>query len=106
MKIRSMLLLVVAIVLATAPVALADHCVRCSSGRCAIAFTGGYFSCDDSGGTCKLSGSCGGPHPLIEEDWLVSEFTVVSVERLDEPQQPSPSEPRVASLETPQTAKR
>lgn len=101
------LLLVVAVVLMAAPVAMADHCVTCKSGQCAIAFSGGYLSCTQLANGCSLSGSCGGPHPLIEEEYFNSEFVVASVERLDEPRQPSSEATRVASLETaPQTAER
>ena len=82
MKKRLVVLLIVAIALAAAPAALADHCVTCKSGRCAIAFTGGYLSCTQLANGCSLSGSCGGPHPFTEEEFLATEFVVASVERL------------------------
>lgn len=92
-------LLVLAIVLASAPVAMADHCSICRNNNCRPAVTGGKPSCDIVSGVCTLSGlTCSGPHPVIEEPFA-SEFTVASVERLDEQQQPAPSEPRIASLE-------
>ena len=98
MKTRFVLLLVV-VALAAAPAALADHCVTCRNAKCSIAFTGGYQSCTQLANGCSLSGSCGGPHPFVEEEPFGAEFEVASVERLDEPQQPAASETRVASLE-------
>jgi hypothetical protein len=105
MKKRLVALVVLAVVLAAAPMAMADHCRKCSNNLCAIAFTGGYSSCDDSTGTCRLSGTCGGPHPFIEEEPFAAEFTVALVERLDEPKTAAP-ETAVASLEATETAKR
>lgn len=111
MKTRLLPLLILAlVVLSVAPIALADHCTTCKFGQCRPATTGGYWNCTSNGTTCTLSGACGGPHPVIEEP-LAADFVVVSVERLDEPQNPTPSETRVASLETeakpaPQTANR
>ncbi len=101
MKKPLLVLLIVALALAAAPVALADHCVTCRFGNCGFATTGGYQSCTDLGSTCSLSGSCGGPHPFTEtEEPLAIDFVVASVERLDEPQQPVTAETRVASAET------
>jgi hypothetical protein len=105
-------LLILAIVLTVAPAALADHCRICrlrSDGTytCWIAVNGGQPICDDFTvpGTCVLSGNtCTGPHPFVEEP-LAADFTVASVERLDEPQ-PSQSGTRIASLETPRAAHR
>lgn len=100
MKNRLLMLLVLAMIVAAAPMAMADHCVTCRNGKCAIAFTSGYWSCTQLANGCSLSGSCGGPHPFVEEqDYFSAEFTVASVERLDEPQQPAASETLVASLE-------
>ena len=104
MKKRLVLMLMVfAILLAMAPLAMADHCKTCKSNRCWPATLPAYYTCTDSGGTCILSGpGCGGPHPFTEEEPFAAEFIVASVERLDERQQPAPSEQtRVASLETP-----
>lgn len=111
MKKRLLGTLVIAVILvaAVAPVAMADHCRKCNiNQRCAIAVTGGKPICDDSSGTCVLQGTtCTGPHPLIEGDEsLAAEFTVASVERIDEPGSSAPSEPQVASLETAPPAKR
>ena len=103
MKKRLILLLTLAVVvvLATAPVAMADHCRKCEFNRCAIALTGGKPVCNDSGGVCVLQGQvCTGPHPFAPEEPFEADFVVASVERLDEPPQPAPSEPQVASLET------
>lgn len=104
MKRRLISLLILVLVLAiAAPIAMADHCRRCNPNqRCAIAGTGGFPFCDDSSGSCILTGQrCTGPHPLVEETFAAS-FTVASVERLDEPRTASP-ETRVASLETTRT---
>ena len=97
MKKRLALLLVLTFVLtAFAPLAMADHCRKCSGTRCVIAFTGGKPACDDSSGACVLSGPlCTGPHPR-EAEPLAVEFTVVEVERLDEPQT-AVTETRVAA---------
>ena len=105
MKKRLILLVVLALVVAVAPAALADHCVRCRNNACAIAFTGGALSCTVTGGTCTVSGTCSGPHPFIDEEPFAAEFTVALVERLDEPQTAAP-ETAVASLETTQPAHR
>ncbi len=88
------------------PVAMADHCRKCNTAgtRCVIAVNGGKPSCDDSSGTCVLTGlTCTGPHPLLEDDddALASKFVVASVERLDEAQ-PAADATRVASLGAPQ----
>lgn len=108
MKKRLVLMLMVfAIVLTVAPLAMADHCRTCKNGACRPATVPAYYFCDDSGGTCVLTGpGCGGPHPFTEEEPFAAEFTVASVERLDG-QQPTPDEQtRVASLETPAPAQR
>lgn len=98
MKTRIVLLLVV-VALAAAPVALADHCKTCRNGKCWFAVTGGYQNCTQLTNGCSLSGTCGGPHPFIEVEPLGAEFEVVSVERLDDGPQPGAAETRVASLE-------
>lgn len=100
MKKQLLVLLIVAIALAAAPVAMADHCVTCRNLKCAIAFTGGSLSCTQLANGCSLSGSCGGPHPFTEEEFFTTEFVVASVERLDEPQQPAADETRIASAVT------
>lgn len=100
MKKRLILMLMVfALVLASAPIAVADHCVRCRYGDCFPATLPAYYYCEDLGSTCSLSVSCGGPHPFTEEP-LAAEFVVASVERLDESQPAVSEQTRVASLET------
>ncbi len=101
-----LMLLTFAIVLTVAPIAMADHCTTCRNGNCWPATLPAYYFCEDLGATCKLTVACGGPHPFTEEVALASEYTVASVERLDE-QQPAPAEETlVASLETPAPAQR
>jgi hypothetical protein len=109
MKKRLISILVLAVVvLATAPVAMADHCQICNSNLlCRPASSGGKLNCVSTPTSCTLSGACGGPHPLIDVEDFAAEYTVASVERLDEPKSPaSETETRVASLETPQPANR
>jgi hypothetical protein len=98
MKKRLVLLFMVFAVAATlAPLAMADHCTTCRFGNCRPATVPAYYFCEDLGSTCRLTAPCGGPHPFTEEPFA-AEFTVVSVERLDDGQ---PAEQiRVASLET------
>jgi hypothetical protein len=81
---------------------MADHCSTCRNGNCRPATVPAYYFCEDLGPTCSLTGwGCGGPHPFTPEEPFAAEFTVASVERLDE-RQPAPAEQtRVASLETP-----
>jgi hypothetical protein len=105
MKKSVLLLMVLAIVLTAAPAALADHCRICKVRQgvpvCWPAVTGGQPICDDftNPGTCVLTGAtCTGPHPFTD-DTFAEDFSVASVERLDEPQTTSP-QIRVASLET------
>lgn len=102
MKQRLVLMLMLsALVLAVAPLAMADHCTTCRFGNCVPATLPAYYFCEDLGSTCSLSVACSGPHPFVEEPFG-AEFTVASVERLDD-QQPQPArseQTRVASLET------
>ena len=98
-------LVALAMVLAAAPDAMADHCWKCQNFTNCVPSTGyGTNYCSDYSGSCVLSGGyCGGPHPLIDtEEPLAAAFVVASVERLDEPQQPRADEGRVALLETTQ----
>jgi hypothetical protein len=94
-------LVILATVLAAAPDALADHCYRCYNGTTCGPSTGyGKQFCSDYSGSCVFYGyACDGPHPFMPEEPLAAEYVIVSVERLDEPQQPA-AETRVASLET------
>lgn len=100
MKKRLILMLMVfALVLASAPIAMADHCTTCRFGNCRPATVPAYKFCEDLGATCSLTTACGGPHPFSEET-LAAEFIVASVERLDESQPAQSEQTRVASLET------
>ena len=103
MRKRLVLLFVIfAMVLTVVPAAMADHCSTCKFGTCRPATVPAYYFCDDSGGTCNLSGwGCGGPHPFTDEEPFAAEFVVASVERLDERQPAPAAETRVASLQTP-----
>ncbi|HEY0143800.1 MAG TPA: hypothetical protein VGF48_23130 [Thermoanaerobaculia bacterium] len=108
MKKRLILMMMVfAIVLTFAPMAMADHCVTCRYGNCFPATVPAYYGCEDLGATCRMTGwGCGGPHPFTEEVPFAADFTVASVERLDQ-RQPAPAdETRVASLETPAPSQR
>jgi hypothetical protein len=104
-----LMLMVFAIVLTVAPMAMADHCTTCRFGNCWPATVPAYYFCEDLGATCRLTVACGGPHPFTAEP-LAAEFTVASVERLDQrldERQPAASEQtRVASLETPAPSQR
>ncbi|HYC88607.1 MAG TPA: hypothetical protein VEO54_05305 [Thermoanaerobaculia bacterium] len=111
MRKRLMLMLMVfAILLTMAPVAMADHCQTCNRfGNCRPATIPAYYFCEMVNGSCNLTGwGCGGPHPFTQEEPLAAEFTVASVERLDN-RLPAPAEQeqtRVASLETPAPSQR
>lgn len=108
MKTRLTLLLMLAlIVLATAPVAMANHCKICRPlwEACSQNATTGWTNCvwDESTNKCITSGSCSHTAALLQP--LAAEFQVASVERLDEPQA-NTNETRVATLETAPTAAR
>jgi hypothetical protein len=103
-------LLVLALVLAIAPNAMANPCEKCKPTPpdqiyCYGVTGNGFINCDTSQGTCIVSGFCTGGGGLTANDVqpLAAEFTVASVERLDEP---NTSETRVASLETAPTLNR
>ena len=104
MKKRMTLLLVLAIALATAPAAMANHCKRCRPlwEACALNTTSGWVNCvwDESINNCVTSVSCSHLSAAVIEP-LASEYAVASVERVDEAQpQTNADETRVASLET------
>lgn len=69
-----------------APGAMADHCVRCKISmefECNWGTNFGRTDCFSDGFSCILSGpACN--HQLAEAP-LAADFTVASVERLDEP---------------------
>jgi hypothetical protein len=100
MKKRLVLMLMVcAVVLTVAPLAMADHCITCKNGNCAVATRPAFSNCVDLGESCMLTVPCGGPHPFTEETFA-AEFTVASVERLDG-HPASAEQTRTALLETP-----
>lgn len=105
MKKRLVLMFMVfAVVLTVAPLAMADHCTTCRNGNCRPATVPAYYFCEDLGATCSLTVACGGPHPVAPEEPFAADFTVASVERLDQHNDRQPSrgeETQVASLETP-----
>ena len=104
MKKRLIPLLVFTIVLAVAPAAMANHCDRClpTLQKCVQVSNFGYQFCVFDAGW-HLENPCGS-HALPPSD-LAFEFTVASVERIDEPQTAA-SETQVASLETAKQATR
>ena len=114
MKKKWIVLLVgVALILSAAPSAMATHCWRCKvvGGGVSICVAatgqlGGREFCEDGSGVCQPSGDTCVPHGLAPEpEPLAAEFTVASVERLDEPQSAA-SETLVTSLETDTPSKR
>jgi hypothetical protein len=106
MKKQSILLLVLAIALMSAPVAMANHCERCRpvSQTCILWPNFGFEICDDIDG-CVVQFPCGDHPPQLQAEPLASEFTVAAVERLDGPE-PAEDTTRVASLATPSTLNR
>ena len=105
MKKRLIPLLVLTIVLAVAPAAMANHCERCRPvpQDCRIFSNFGYELCYWDATGCHVETPCG-DHSVASND-LSSEFAVASVERLDEPQTAA-SESLVASAETPKPVTR
>jgi hypothetical protein len=103
---RMIPLLVLALVM-TAAWPAAAACLRCRPTKqdCVPTLTTGYTHCewDVAAGECDRFGPCtaGG----LASEALSAEFTVASVERLDEAQ-PAPAEIRTTSLETTQPATR
>ena len=108
MKKRVLSLLVLSILLATAPAAMANHCERCRPliQACIVSQNFGFDYCEwTSETTCIVGTACGDHTAMAAAQSLASEFQVASVERLDEPQ-PNTNETRVASLETAPAPKR
>jgi len=99
-------LLVLAIAVTAAPAAMANHCTRCNPivEDCVHISNFGFEICefDPFTFTCYTELPCGS-HVVAEPEPLAAEFTVASVERIDEPKTPA-SETRIAALETPQPA--
>ena len=95
MKKRVISVLILSIVLAMAPAAMAQ-CLRCRPHQtCGPTTSGGFDFCYYIGPDCILGEYCG---TLAATQPLASEYEVASVERADEPQ-PNTNETRVASLE-------
>lgn len=104
MRKQWILLLVLAIALTSAPAALANHCERCRpiSQSCGIAANFGWEYCewDVFENNCYVETACGSHLGAALSAPLAADYTVASVERLDEPQ-PAADATRVASLATP-----
>ncbi|HYI10152.1 MAG TPA: hypothetical protein VEK57_13920 [Thermoanaerobaculia bacterium] len=103
MKRYGILLLVVAIALASAPAAMAK-CQRCKPAilACGDATIGGWEYCEWTwDNNCIVHTPCGTLAAAAPSESLAAEFIVAAVERLDEPQIAASETPAVASLETP-----
>jgi hypothetical protein len=81
MKKLTLLLVITLLALSAAPSAMA--CWRCKpiQGAC-IPVASGWLNCDEVIGGCNFSGAC--PGALAAETPLATDFTVASVERLDQ----------------------
>ena len=101
-------LLVLTLIVAIAPTALADHCERCRPvpQTCGPALTSssGYEICYEDAFGCHVEFPCG-PHAPDALTPLAAEFTVATVERLDEPKT-SAAEELIASIAAPLPANR
>jgi hypothetical protein len=97
MKTRVISLLILSIVLAAAPAAMAQ-CLKCRpiNHTCVPTTIGGFDSCYWLGPDCILGEFCGNLAAATQP--LASEYEVASVERADEPQA-TPNETRIALLE-------
>ena len=93
---RVISLLILSIVLATAPSAMAQ-CFKCKpiNRTCPVTTSGGFDFCYWSGPDCIIGEFCGN---VAATQPLASEYEVASVERADDPQ-PNPNETRIASLQ-------
>lgn len=104
MKKRLIPLLAFAVVLTTAPSAMAGHCARClpSLQTCVSTSNFGFEVCYwyPPIQACVLEYPCG-PHLQATPEPLSVEFTVARVERLDEPNANTPGT-LVVSLQTPE----
>jgi hypothetical protein len=92
---------VLVMVLVTAPAAMAGQCLRCKpiQQACVPTDVGGFEVCIPNTVGCSADFYCY-DNPAAPPDTLGSEFTVASVERLDEPRTAAP-EALVASAATP-----
>lgn len=101
MKKRLVVLLSLAIALTAAPAALASHCKICTELRqeCRPILNYGFSVCSwNPWDGCVLEQACGSHFAPSQP--LAAEFTVASVERLDEPQQPNQAATLVAANDT------
>ena len=98
MKKRLLSLLVLAIALTVTPAAMADHCEGCRplTQTCGPRLNFGWEICYWDVEGCHLELPCGDHTPSFTGA-LASEFTVASVERLDEPATAQTTETLVAS---------
>ena len=105
MKVKVPLLLA-AMLLAIAPAAMANHCKNCSPAPATTCMTVprfGFAVCYYDAAGCHIDLPCGNHNAPVAP--LATEFTVASVERLDEPQTAAP-ETLVAAATTPAPATR
>jgi hypothetical protein len=105
MKTRIIPLLLLAVVVLSAPAAMAA-CLRCDPVHeaCKGTSIGGFLVCEYQGNKlCYTESPCG---TLVASATtpLAAEFVVASVERLDAPKANTSDTPKVASLETPKPA--
>ena len=100
------LLVLTLAVLTIAPTALANHCERCKplTQTCVGTLNFGFEVCYWDVLGCHTELPCG-DHVLPEPEPFAADFTVASVERLDEPKTAA-SETLVASVEAPAPAHR
>jgi hypothetical protein len=97
------LVLAAVMLFSVAPAALADHCEKCKISmtfECITAITGGRPICISDGFSCTTSGALCTHNPSAATS-LAAEYTVASVERLDEPATKA-DDKLVAALEAPQ----
>jgi hypothetical protein len=83
MKKLTLLLVITLLALSAAPSAMA--CWRCKPfhGFSCTVYATGYQLCEESIDGCSFSGAC--PGAVAAETPLATDFTVASVERLDQP---------------------
>jgi len=109
MKIRLIPLLVLTVVLFTAPAAFATHCVRCSFAQpshCIVSINlAGFEFCWEDEEGCHVETACSPHGGGLAPEPLAAEFSVASVERLDEPEAKT-ADTLVASLETQERTER
>lgn len=109
MKKRLISLLVLTLVMALAPAAMANHCLRCKplAETCVGSINYGFQYCDwdDWTGICVTSDPCGNHSASLSQP-LAAEYAVASVERIDEPQANPAAETLVASAAAPAPATR